>query len=304
MMRIPLGWIRKHVSSSLSAGLRMLLLLDIAFVFIFPFLYLISTAIKSPFDLANPAVQWVPGSIWLDNFQAAITGLNYWHALRNSIFVTAIATIGHVIACSFIGYGFARYEFRLKGLLMFFLVITILVPPQLIIIPEYILFARIGWINTYAPLLVPVFFGFGLKGGLFTYLSRQHYHHFPKELEEAGRIDGCGPLKIFFKLILPISKPAILVMSILSIVWHWNDTFESTIFVNKAELYLVSAKLPRLYDVLTSKEITQSAYASQLLYNEGAIMAATLLVILPVLIIYFLLQKQFMEGIERSGIVG
>lgn len=283
---------------------KYILLIDIAFIFMFPFLYMVVTAIKSPADLANSTVQWIPNGIWLDNFVAAARGLNYFASLKNSIFLTLVATVGHILSCSYVGYGFARYQFKGKGVMTFMIILSIIVPAQLIIIPEYIQFSKIGWINTFLPIIIPAFTAFGLRGGLFVYLFKQHYTGIPKELEEAAKIDGCGPIATFFRMILPISQAPILVTSILSVVWHWNDTFESTIFINKFDLMMVSARLPKLYDVLTTKVTSQDMFYSKLIYNESVVMAATLMVVLPVLVIYFLLQRQFMEGVERSGIVG
>lgn len=297
-------FLRKNgVKYALTAA-KYILLFDIAFVFLFPFLYMIVTAVKSPADLANSTIQWIPDSIWLDNFVAAGRGLDYGASLKNSIILTFAATAGHILTCSYVGYGFARYRFRGKGVMTFLVILSIIIPAQIIIIPEYIQFSRIGWINTWLPVIVPSFAAFGLRGGLFVYLFKQHYTGLPKELEEAAKIDGCGPLKTFFRMILPISQPPILVTGILSLVWHWNDTFEATIFINKFDLLMVSARLPRLYDVLTTTVTTQDMFYSKLIYNEAVVMAATLLVVLPVLVLYFFLQRWFMEGVERSGIVG
>lgn len=296
--------IKRKTAGYILLAVKYVLLIDIAFIFLFPFLYMVITAIKSPADLANSTVQWIPNGIWLDNFFAAAGGLNYFASLKNSVFLTLVTTAGHILSCAYVGYGFARYRFKGKGIMTFMIILSIIVPAQLIIIPEYIQFSKIGWINTFLPIIIPAFTGFGLRGGLFVYLFKQHYTGVPKELEEAAKIDGCGPIATFFRMILPISQAPILVTSILSVVWHWNDTFESTIFINKFELLMVSARLPKLYDVLTTTVTTKDMFYAKLIYNEAVVMAATLMVVLPVLIIYFFLQRRFMEGVERSGIVG
>lgn len=305
-MKVTLNYnrIRSSAIKYILTAAKYILLIDVAFIFLFPFLYMVITSIKSPADLANSTIRWIPNSIWLDNFTAAWRGLSYSTSIKNSIIVTLMATLGHILTCSYVGYGFARYSFRGKGIMTFILILSIIVPAQVIVVPEFIQFSKIGWINTFLPIIVPAFAAFGLRGGLFVFIFRQHYTGVPKELEEAAHIDGCGPVKTFFRMILPISQPPILVTAILSVVWHWNDTFESTMFVNKFDLLMVSARLPKLYDVLTTTVTTQDMFYSKMVYNEAVIMAATLLVVLPVLVIYFILQRRFMEGVERSGIVG
>ena len=283
---------------------KYLFLLDLAFVFLFPFLYMIITSLKSPADLADSTVQWIPTEVYWKNFISAVVGLNYFEGLKNSAVITLLATIGHLISCSLVGYGLARYRVRGFGVVFALVVISIVIPVQVLIMPLYITFSRLKWLNTFLPLIVPSFLGFGLRGGLFVFLFRQFYSGIPHEVEEAARVDGCGAMKTFLRIILPISQPPMLVCTILSLVWHWNESYESSLYIVKPELATVTARLPMLYEVLSSTSMSQEVLARQLIYTEGVVMAATVLVLIPILVLYMLLQHWFMEGVERSGIVG
>ncbi len=283
-----------------------LVLFDLAFVFLYPFITMIIDALKSEEDLINSTVTWIPTSFYWQNFQTAFKQLDYVAFFKNSAIVTVFATLGHVISCSFIGYGFARYRFRGKGILFGGVILSMLVPVQVIIFPLYMNFSNWGWIDTYLPLIVPAFVGFGLRGGFYIFLFRQFMMGLPYEMEEAAKIDGCGPLKTFIKIILPMSRSSILVCAVLSIVWHWNDYFEPRIYLNSYKLAMLPSKLEPLYDALNkiTAEGDEAAAGGTVIVNQAMCMAATFLVILPLLIAYTFVQKKFMEGVERSGLTG
>lgn len=283
-----------------------LVLFDLAFVFLYPFITMIIDALKSEEDLINSTVTWIPTSLHWQNFQSAFKQLDYLAFFKNSLIVTVLGTLGSVISCSFIGYGFARYKFRGKGILFGGVILSMLVPTQVIIFPLYMTFSTWGWIDTYLPLVVPAFLGFGLRGGFYIFLFRQFMMGLPYEMEEAAKIDGCGPLKTYLKIILPMSRSSILVCTVLSIVWRWNDYFEPRIYLNKYSLAMLPSKLEPLYDALNkiTAEGDDAAAAGAVVVNQAMCMAATFLVILPLLIAYTFVQKKFMEGVERSGLTG
>lgn len=284
-----------------------LVLFDLAFVFIYPFLTMISDAFKTDSDLVNSTVKWLPTELYFNNFKVAFKELDYLNYLKNSVLEALIATIGHTLVCSFVGYGFARYNFKGKNLLFMGVILSMLVPVQVLVIPLYITFSRWGWLNTWLPLLVPCFFGFGLRGGFYIFLFRQFFMSLPWEMEEAARIDGCGPIKTFIKIMLPMSRSSVLVAVVLSIVWHWNDYFEPNIYLSMVpQLNFLPSKLPGMYEKIAAvvDETGDVANAASTVINQANCMAATFLVILPLLIAYMFVQKQFMEGVERSGLTG
>lgn len=279
-----------------------ILLLDLAFVFLYPFIHMIITSLKTSDDLMNITVKWLPNSLFLENYKIAFTTLSYQRFFLNSFIVTLLATLGHVFVCAFIAYGFARYHFPGRDILFAVVIFSLIVPIQVLIFPMYIQYSKLNWINTYLPLTVPTFFGFGLRGGLYIFLFRQFFMGLPYELEEAARIDGCGPFQTFFRIVLPVSKASILVSTVLSMVWHWNDYFEPNIYLQSQTMGLLPSRLPYLYSMLTSEEIIDASM--DLVFNEAMVLAATFLVILPILVVYSVLQNKFMEGVERSGLTG
>ncbi len=308
---------KKHVRRFIVSIFLYLVLFDLAFVFLYPFITMIIDSLKSDADLVNITVKWIPSSLEWGNYQVAFKGLDYFKItdsfpfvggfLMNSLLVTAIATIGHTFVCAFIGYGFARYKFPGKTVFFGCVILSMLVPTQVLIFPLYIMFSGWGWLNTYLPLLVPCFFGFGLRGGFYIFLFRQFFMGLPYEMEEAARIDGCGALKTFFKIMLPMSRSSILVCTVLSIVWHWNDYFEPSIYLTRRpDLALLPSRLPAMYAALNqvASEAENVSLNSNVVVNQAICMASTFLVILPLLIAYMFVQKQFMEGVERSGLTG
>jgi len=278
------------------------LLFDLGFVFLFPFLHMIVTSLKSPDDLIDTTVRWIPKMLFWRNYVTAADALNYFTYFKNSVLVTVLCIVGHILACSFIAYGFARFNFKGRDLLFMFVIITLLVPPQVIIMPLYIQYSKFRWMNTYLPLIMPTFFGFGLRGGLFIFIFRQFFLGLPKELENAALIDGCGFMRTYWRIILPISKSAILVSSVLSMIWHWNDSFEPVIYLSSPKKWLLPIVLPQMYETLKSMQIGD-LMLEPIFFNEGVVMAGTFLVLFPLLVVYLILQHQFVEGIERTGLV-
>lgn len=283
-----------------------LVVFDLAFVFLYPFITVIADSLKTDSDIVNITVKWLPSNPEWNNYVVAWKRLRYMKYFKNSMIICAGATAGHVLSCSFAGYAFARYQFRLKNLLFGIVVLAMLVPAQVLIFPLYMQYSNWGWVNTYLPLIIPTFFGFGLSGGFFIFLFRQFFSSLPYEMEEAARIDGCGALMTYFRIMLPIARSSVLVAVVLSIVWHWNDYFEPGVYVTNIDKMLLPSRLPVLYSLLNAEQFDtiQVNELDNIIFNEAMLMAATFLVILPVLIIYAFLQKKFMEGVERSGLTG
>lgn len=293
---------KNHIYKAVFKFLFYLLLFDLAFVFLFPFINIIINSIKSPSDALDITVNWVPNGVYFENFKIVLKELNYFKFFKNSVIVTTLATIGHVFCCAFIAYGFSRYEFPGKNILFGIVIFSLIVPVQVIIFPLYIQYSKMNWLNTYLPLTLPTFLGFGLRGGLFIFIYRQFFMGLPYELEEAARIDGCGPLRTFFKIVLPIAQSSILVCSILSMVWHWNDYFEPNIYNSEIDMSMLPSRLPGLYSKVLAEDLVDPA--STIIFNEPMAFAATLLIIVPILMVFMFLQNKFMEGVERSGLTG
>ena len=285
-----------------------ILLISLAFVFLFPFLYMLITSVKSYDDLIDTSVKWVVNEFHFRNYQLAFEELDYLSHLSNSMLVAVVSTLGHLISCSMAGYAFARYPYRYVQRLFLVVLATMIVPIQSLIVPMYIVFVRLGMLDTFLPLIVPTFLGAGLKSGLFIFLFRQFFLTLPKSLEEAASIDGCGSIQTFVRIALPSASNSLLVCTVLSLVWHYNDFYEPGLYLRKSELYLLPQVLPNIANLIEqmNKGEGNAALAAALKedYHLGLIMASCVLALLPLLILYFVLQRWFMEGIEHSGITG
>lgn len=309
MTQIKLKLPQKHTSKKiLDFSPRLFcycLLTVLAFEFLYPFFYMIATSFKSYEDIQNISVFWVPTGFNWKNFTLAADAMNFGYGIKNSIAVTLLATIGHIISCSLIGYGFARYDFPFRNVLFIGVVLSTVIPVQTLLVSQYMVYGKLKILETILPLVLPCFFGFGLRGGVYIFLFRQFFIRFPSSLEEAAQIDGCGRFKTFWRIAFPSAKAPTMVALVLSMVWHWNDYYEPKIYLTGGpKTQMLTQSLPNLYTLLQEKhgeaeEIIELAT----LYHEGVIMAATAIAFLPILIAFIFLQRQFMQGIERSGLV-
>ena len=290
----------------LKAGYRVyrlfiyLFLIGLSFVFLYPFLFMITTSFKSASDLVDPTVHWISKNFEVKSYFNAYALLHYLPYLKNSAIMTVASVIGQLISCAFVGYGFARFKFPGREILFGLAMFTMIVPPQTIIVPMFIEYKHLGWINTSLPIIVPSFLAHGLRGALFVFIFRQFFRGLPVELEDAARVDGCGAFKTFFRIVVPVVTPPLLVSSILSTVWHWNDFFEPAIFLVDRDKFTLPMMLPLLGESMN--KATGGTVSSNI--DQSTIMAACILCILPIIIMYLEVQRYFMKSIERSGIVG
>ena len=281
------------------------LLFDLVYTFLYPFLYMLVTSVKSPEDILDVTVNWIPNTLYFKNYTMSFEILEYPLRFFNTLMITLLATVGHVFSCAYVGYGFARFRFAGRRAAFVLLLLSIIVPVQTIIIPRYLLYGAVGLSTSSVPLWLPAFFGFGLQGGLFIFIFRQFFLSLPRSLEEAASIDGCGALGTFFRIALPSSRSSVMVVLVLSIVWHWNDYYEPSIYIIDQDKYLLPMMLPELYNLMNGVGVSaESASEIANVFTEGVAMAATALTVLPIFVIYMFLQKRFVQGIEKSGITG
>lgn len=295
------GWlaVRHRMRVLAGRGFAYLMLANISFVFLFPVLYLVVTSAQTVEDFVDPTVYWIPTRIQWENYVLAFKGLFYPQALLNSAFVSVLSAVAQVLSASLVGYGFARGRFPGRDALFMLAMLTFLIPPQTIIVPLFMLYKSLRWIDTYYPFVVPAFFGHGLRGALFIFVFRQFFRGQPWELEEAARIDGAGALRTYLQVMLPLARPAILVVFLFSLVWHWNDFFEPSVYLYNQARFTLPLRLNIFY---TGLQIVTGAQAGEL-YNEPLVMAASLLVIIVPLLIYLVAQRYFVQSIERTGLV-
>ncbi len=308
-MTLPVGLQRlnrRHFTSGLFRLLTYIFLIGISYIFLFPFLYMLVTSVKSYRDLYDFTVTWVPRGIEWQNYAIAFKLLDFRQYFTNSMVLTSLCTLGHLLSGSLIAYGFARYTFPGRRVLFAILVLVIIVPPQTIIVPSYMVFSNFNWLRSYLPLIVPTYFGLGLKGGLFIFIFRQFFLNLPKDIENAAKIDGCSFLGTYFRIVLPMSKSSLLVVGILSAVWHWNDYYEPSIYAPGLESMLLPQKTYMLIDFVSNPplDILATYITSEgNPINTATLMAGMMICLLPLILLFALLQRQFMEGIERTGLV-
>jgi multiple sugar transport system permease protein len=287
----------QRVRSILRQAVVMWLLIDVAFVFLTPLLQLFSTSLMTVMDFYDPTVLWIPKRLAWENYHLASLALDLVRSSRNTILVAGSCAVLQTFSCAVVGYGFARLQFPGRDRLFTLVLFALIVPPQALIIPLFVFYGKLSWLDTYWPFIVPSAFGMGLRGALFIFIFRQFFKGMPWELEDAGRIDGAGPLRIFFSIMLPLARPAIIVVFLFSFVWHWNDSLEPAIYLSDSDLYF----LPQRLSVVES---TLESFQMRGMYSTGTVMAAALLVILPLLVLYLFTQRYFVESVERTGLVG
>jgi multiple sugar transport system permease protein len=281
-----------------------LLLVDVAFIFLMPILRLISMSVMHVMDLYDPTVVWIPRRWSWENYRLAFLALEYPLSLRNTVIMAGAAAILQTLACAIVGYGFARFQFPGRDKLFMLVLFAMIVPPHAVIIPLFILFKNLPaptetgtWLNSYWPFLGPAAVGMGLRGALFVFIFRQFFKGMPWELEDAGRIDGAGPFRVFFNIMLPPSQPAIVVVFLFSFVWHWNDSLQPNIYLSDVDKYFLMQRL-------SAVEVALADMRYRAMWGTGVIMTAALLVVLPLLVLYALTQRFFVESIERTGLIG
>ena len=281
------------------------LLIIIGFIFIYPILYMISTSFMDRNDLLDSSVKWLPSSLYIQNYIAAAKSMDFWKTLGKGVIIAGVPTLFNVLTGMIVGYGFARYEFKLKKLFMGILLFSYILPDQVTMIPTYVLYNDMGILGTIWTFVLPALFGNGINSAIFILIFYSFFKQVPKVLMEAAYIDGAGHFKAFFKIAIPSAVPAIITVFLFSFVWYWNESYLTEMYVQglttKSEWTNLVIQLKN-FDSNFSTRATTGDMATSL--NESVRMAATSLSILPLFLMYLVLQRQFIESIDRTGITG
>lgn len=262
----------------------------LALIMIYPVVWMVMSSFKNTDDVIRTAQNLIPETFILDNYITGwqgFAGISFAVFFRNSFIIAGVGTIGAVISSAIVAYGFARCRFLGKGFWFACMLVSMMLPFQIIMIPQYILFNNLGWVGSYLPLIVPAFFG----GGFFIFLDIQFIKGIPADLDEAARIDGCSIYGIFIKIILPLIKPALVTSAIFSFMWKWDDFLSCLIYLNKPITYPVSYALKMFSDPSAGSD-------------WGAIFAMATLSLLPIFFIFLTMQKYLVEGIASTGMKG
>ena len=279
---------KKPASYWLSIVIRHGLLIAVAFLFMVPFYWMLITALKTQTTVFSKPIQWWPSTLHWENF---VTAANYPSFpfllfMWNSFYYSAMVTLGTVLSCAAVGYGFARLRFPGRDILFLITVGTLMIPSIVTLIPTFVIFKTLGWIGGYAPLIVPSFFG----SAFFIFMMRQFFLGLPKDLDDAARVDGAGEFRIFWQIMLPLVRPALLVMAVFTFMWTWQEFFGPLVYLQD------SNKFPLSLGLFTFRARRNTDW--------HLMMAGATLATLPLVIIFFIAQRYFLEGIKLTGIKG
>ena len=267
------------------------LVLGFGLMMIYPLIWMVMSSFKETNTIFITAWSLIPEKFTLQNYINGWKGfakISFGVFFKNSLFISIVATIGTVISSALVAYGFARCEFKGKKLLFSAMLISMMLPAQVLMIPQYLWYQKLGWVGSYLPLIVPYFFAIQ---GFFVYLMINFIDGIPRELDEAAKIDGCSYYTIFSKIILPLISPALITAGIFSFMWRWDDFLSALLYVNESAKYPVSLALKLFCDPGSSSDY-------------GAMFAMAFLSVLPAVIMFIFFQKYLVEGIATSGLKG
>lgn len=278
------------------------LLISIGFVYLYPILYMFITSMKSLEDLLDLSIQWLPSTFYTTNYEQAFSVMNMREALKGSLVLSLVPTFFQVAVASLVGYGFARYEFPLKKLLLVLMIMSFIIPPQILMMPTYRLFNEFGLTGSLNAFVIPAALGQGINSTIFILIFYQFFRQTPDALYEAAEVDGAGQLKIFFKIAIPMAVPGFIVAFLFSFVWYWNETYLTTLYLTSKSNHLTTVLLQLQQFEQNFESMYPVVENSPNKINEGIKMAGTMISILPLLIVYFFLQRYFVESVDKSGI--
>ena len=277
---------RRRKFPSLEAVTLYVILTVLAILFVLPVFYLFMGAFKAESELFRVPFKWLPDKFILDNFSNMFQSIPFMRYLKNTMIIVAFNIVGSLLSCSLVAYGFSRLRWPGRDKVFILVLITMILPYQVTLVPLFLMFTKIKWIGTFLPLIVPCFFG----NPFFIFLLRQFFTGIPQDISEAARIDGASEFTIFSRLILPMAKPALTTVALFAFIRSWNDFLGPLVFLGRDELYTLS--------------LAASMLKSNLDPNWSVLLALGTVMILPVLLIFFVMQKYFIQGIAMSGIKG
>lgn len=261
-------------------------LIVLAVLFILPIFYLFMGSFKAESELFRVPFKWLPDKFQFGNFINMFSSIPFFKYLKNTMIIVVCNIVGSLLSCSLVAYGFARLRWPGRDKVFILVLITMILPYQVTLVPLFLMFTKMKWIGTFLPLTVTCFFG----NPFFIFLLRQFFTGIPQDISEAARIDGAGEFTIFSRLVIPMAKPALTTVAIFAFIRSWNDFLGPLVFLGKDELYTLS--------------LAASMLKSNLDPNWSLLLALGAVMILPVLILFFVMQKYFIQGIAMSGIKG
>ncbi len=279
----------KRFSQSLAKAIAYAILSAGGLIMLMPFLWMVSSSLKDASKVFVYPPQWIPDPVRWENYVYVVTHVPLVKYLRNTVVIVVGCLLGQTITASMGGYAFSRLRWPGRDIVFGIILATMMLPNVVTMIPVFILFKELGWYNTFLPLIVPAWFG---GGGFNIFLLRQFFLGLPLDLDDAARIDGAGSWTIFLRIILPLSRPALAVVALLSFLGHWNDFMGPLIYLTNPNLRTLALGLNALQGLEWGRDMTE------------LLMAASTLIIVPPMLLFFLFQGVFIQGVALTGIKG
>jgi len=285
VVEVESGRRRRIVSRVLQASAYLLLIAG-AITMVTPLVWMVSTSLKTLIDANRYPPEWIPSEPQWSNYRDLFEQVPFARFIFNSFKVSVLAVAGQLVTTSMAGFVFARLKFRGRDVLFLLLIVTLMIPPQVTLIPQYLIFRELGWVNTHLALIVPFWFG----GPFGTFLMRQYFMSIPQDLVDAARLDGCTPWRMYWQIFLPLAVPALAALSVFVFLERWNDLLQPLIYLNSIELMTVTMGI--------------SYFLGQYYADTPLLMAASCIGILPTIAVFLIGQRYFIQGVVLSGLKG
>ena len=258
-----------------------------AFLFLIPFVWMVSSSLQTEAEIASSTTRWIPETFHWENYANVFEAMPLWTYLQNSVFVTSLFILGTLLSASLVAYAFSVLRWPGRDAVFILVLATMMLPMQVTMIPIFVLYKNIGWLNTFKPLIVPAFFG----GGAFNiFLLRQFFLTIPRELFDSARIDGCTEFQIYWRIVLPLAKPALATVGIMTFLFTWNDFLGPLIYLSDK--------------MKSTMALGIVMFVGQHKTEWALLMVASVLMMLPVILLFFFFQRYFIRGFMMSGIKG
>ena len=281
---------------------RFLLLFGLGYTLLSPFISMLSVAFRAEEDIWNPSVVWITRHFTTEHLSSVMETMDYWNTFARTMLIAVFSALAQAFTCALAGYGFARYNFKGKGLLFGIVILTIIVPPQVLMMPTYSLYRSLNLLDSVFAFWITAILGMGLRSGLFVFLYRQNFRSLPSDLEEAASIDGCGHIGIYFKIMLPNAVTTMITVFLFSFIWHCTDNFTTAILMPTKRVLTTALTRLNAQSASLISGGEQSTVSPLILHAR--MYCGAILVVIPLLIVFIVCQRYFRAGIERSGLVG
>ncbi|MDA3931548.1 MAG: carbohydrate ABC transporter permease [Tenericutes bacterium] len=277
------------------------MLIGLGYIYLYPMMYMLSYSFMTMNDIIDVSVNWVPSKITFENYRIVWEAINYPKALMDAVILAGLPALSATFSSALIGYGFAKFDFPFKKILMTLMILTFIIPPQITMIPTIRMYADYNLIGSIMSFIYPAILGQGFNGAIYILIFYSFFKMIPNSLMESAQLDGAGPMKIFTKIAIPLAVPAIIIVFLFSFVWYYNETYLSGLFLRGSDMLTLPLRVEQ-FMVNYASNYPEGSSARELM--QSAKLAGNILAILPLLILFFFTQKYFVEAIDRTGITG